>query len=269
MILFKTQEEIELIRQSALIVSATLAEVARHLKPGVTGQYLDAIAESFIRDHKAVPGFKGYNGFPSTLCFSVNDTVVHGIPDGREIKPTDIVSVDCGVLKEGFYGDAAFTFVMSEASDKVIDLCKITYTSLYKGIEAVKIGNRIGDIGHAIQQFTSVDHPYSVVREMVGHGLGKNLHEAPEVPNFGVKGRGVKLQAGMVLAIEPMINLGTRYIYQMEDGWTIKTRDGLPSAHYEHDVAVTRNGPLILSDHSAVEDAMKKNPFLIDISIIN
>ncbi len=267
MIYYKTVEEIALIRESALLVSATLTELAGFIKPGVSGRFLDSIAETFIRDHNALPGFKGYNGFPATLCFSINDTVVHGIPSEDELKESDIVSIDCGVLKNGFYGDAAFTFVMSGASVEVVDLCRVTYNSLYKGIEQAKVGNRIGDIGYAIQQFTSVQNPYSVVREMVGHGLGKSLHEAPEVPNYGVKGKGVKLQAGMVLAIEPMINLGTRYIYQHSDGWSIKTRDGKPSAHYEHDVAVTKSGPMILSDHSGIEVAVKKNPFLIDISI--
>jgi len=267
MIYYKTVEEIALIKDSALLVSETLAELANHIKPGVTGRFLDNLAETFIKDNNASPGFKGYNSFPSTLCFSVNDTVVHGIPDEYVIQETDIVSIDCGVLKNGFYGDAAFTFVLSGASLYVIDLCRITYKSLYKGIDEARVGNRIGDIGYAIQHFTSIQHPYSIVREMVGHGLGKSLHEAPEVPNYGVKGKGVKLQSGMVLAIEPMINLGTRYIYQHKDGWSIKTRDGKPSAHYEHDVAITKEGPVILSDHSCVEAAVKKNPFLIDISI--
>jgi methionyl aminopeptidase len=266
MIYHKTLEEIELIRQSALIVSKTLAEVGSQIKPGMTGRKLDQIAEEFIRDNGGTPGFKGYNGFPSTLCFSVNDVVVHGIPDDRPIESTDIVSVDCGVLKSGFYGDAAYTFVMAEAPEKVVQLCRTTLESLYLGISAMKRGNRIGDISFAIQQYCSVQHPYSVVREMVGHGLGKSLHEAPEVPNFGMRGRGPKLQDGIVLAIEPMINLGTRYIYQGSDGWTIKTRDGLPSAHFEHDVALVDGKAEVLSDHSFVEIAIKKNPFLIDIS---
>lgn len=267
MIFAKTPGEIELIRRSALLVSKTLAELGSLIKPGLTGLYLDKVAETFIRDHHAVPGFKGYNGFPATLCVSINDTVVHGIPSKEEFREGDIISIDCGVISEGFYGDVAYTFVLKGAPDKVVSLCKVTRQSLYKGIEAIKKGARIGDIGYAIQQYCSILHPYSVVREMVGHGLGKNLHEAPEVPNYGQRGKGPKLQNGMVLAIEPMINLGGRYIYQAEDGWAIKTQDGLPSAHYEHDVAILDGGAVILSDHSFVESAIKKNDFLIDISV--
>lgn len=267
MIFYKTIEEIELIRQSALLVSKTLALVADQLKPGVSGKFLDKLAEEHIRDHQAQPGFKGYNGFPATLCISINDVVVHGIPNDVPLKDTDIVSIDCGVLKDDFFGDAAFTFVFNEVDEKVVELCRVTYQSLFKGIEAIKPGSRIGDIGYAIQQFTSISNPYSVVREMVGHGLGKSLHEAPEVPNFGMRGRGPKLLEGMVLAIEPMINLGSRHIFQDNDGWTIRTRDGLPSAHYEHDVVVVKGGVDILSNHEGVENSIKKNPFLIDISI--
>lgn len=256
MALIKKKEEIELIRVSSLLVGKTLAEVARHIGPGVTTAKLDKIAEEFIRDHDAVPGFKGYGGFPGTLCTSVNDQVVHGIPDGYELKEGDIVSVDCGVKKDGYYGDSAFTFTIGEVDEKVLILLQRTRKSLYRGIEAAVAGNRVGDIGHAIQSYCE-SFGYGVVRDLVGHGLGSELHEKPEVPNFGRRGKGKELREGMVLAIEPMINLGKRKVYQARDGWTIRTDDGLPSAHFEHDVVIRRGEAEILSTFDFIDEVLK------------
>lgn len=256
MALIKKKEEIELIRVSSLLVGKTLAEVARHIGPGVTTAKLDKIAEEFIRDHDAVPGFKGYGGFPGTLCTSVNDQVVHGIPDGYELKEGDIVSVDCGVKKDGYYGDSAFTFTIGEVDEKVLILLQRTRESLYRGIEAAVAGNRVGDIGHAIQSYCE-SFGYGVVRDLVGHGLGSELHEKPEVPNFGRRGKGKELREGMVLAIEPMINLGKRKVYQARDGWTIRTDDGLPSAHFEHDVVIRRGEAEILSTFDFIDEVLK------------
>ena len=266
-IVYKTDEEIEIIRQNCLLVSKTLALVGSHLKAGVTGKVLDEMAEEFIRDHGAEPGFKGYRGFPATLCISKNEVVVHGIPDDIPYKEGDIVSVDCGVFHQGYYGDAAYTFAIGDIEEEVMKLLVVTKDSLYKGIEAAKKDGRLGDISHAIQHYTEQIHGYSVVREMVGHGLGRNLHEKPEVPNFGKKGRGVKLQEGLVIAIEPMINLGTRRIMQLQDGWTILTRDRKPSAHYEHTIAVRNGTADILSDHSFLEEAILNNENLKKISL--
>lgn len=265
MIYYKTEEEIELIRQSCLLVSKTLAHVAGILKPGITGEDIDKEAESFIRDHNAVPGFKGYNGFPATLCISPNEGVVHGIPTNKAFDDDDIISIDCGAYLNGFFGDSAFTFAMPAVSEEVMDLLVTTNESLYKGIEQAVVGNRIGDIGNAIQKHTE-SRNYSVVRELVGHGIGKSLHEAPEVPNYGAKGRGVKIKEGLVIAIEPMINMGVKSVKQSSDGWTIITRDLKPSAHYEHTIAVTEEGPKILSDHSLITDALKNNPEIRNIS---
>jgi len=262
---YKTPEEIELIRQNCLLVCKTLALVGSHLKPGVSPKFLDNKAEEFIRDHKAVPGFKGYRGFPATLCFSANDVVVHGIPYDVEVKEGDIISVDCGVSANGFYGDAAYTFVVGEVPEGTMQLCRVTKDSLYKGIESAIIGNRIGDIGFAVQSYAEGLHKYGVVRELVGHGIGRNLHEAPDVPNFGRRGKGMKLNAGLVIAIEPMVNMGTKDVSQLKDGWTIVSKDRKPSAHYEHTIAVTESGPDILSDHTFVEDAIKKNIHLTEI----
>jgi methionyl aminopeptidase len=256
---YKSPEEIELIRQNCILVCKTLAYVALEIKPGVSPLYLDRKAEEFIRDHKAEPGFKGYRGFPSTLCFSVNEVVVHGIPRDKEIKEGDILSIDCGVFANNYYGDAAFTFLVGEVDEEVKKLCKVTHDSLYKGIEAAIVGNRIGDIGFAIQQYTEKDHGYGVVRELVGHGLGRNLHEAPDVPNFGRRGKGLVLKEGLVIAIEPMINLGTKDVLQLRDGWTIISKDMKPSAHYEHTIAIKRSGPEILSDHAFIIKSIKKN----------
>lgn len=267
MIQYKSQEEIELMRASNLVVSAALARAAELLKPGVTGLEIDAAAEEVIRDHGAVPGFKGYNGFPATLCISKNDCVVHGIPDDAPFTPGDIVSIDCGAVKEGFYGDSAFTFAFQKVSDEVMKLLVVTQESLYKAIAVATEGNRIGDIGHAVQRYCEKEHGYGVVRELVGHGVGTKLHESPEVPNYGRRGSGIKLKEGMVLAIEPMVNLGKRHVMQSNDGWTIITKDHKPSAHYEHSVAVGRDCGLPLSDHSALKEAIKNNLDLKDISI--
>mgnify|MGYP006289701147 FL=1 len=251
----KTEEEIELIRKSSLLVGKTLALVARHIAPGVQTIKLDRMAEEFIRDNGAVPGFKGYNGFPYTLCISVNEQVVHGFPGNDNLEDGDIVSIDCGVLMNGFYGDSAFTFGVGNVAEDVQLLMQRTRESLYKGIEKAVAGNRVGDIGHAIQEYVE-EFGYSVVRDLVGHGLGKELHEKPEVPNYGRRGHGPKLKEGMVLAIEPMINLGTRAVVQEMDGWTIRTADRKPSAHYEHDVVVRSGKAEILSTFDYIEEAL-------------
>jgi len=258
MVLIKTEEEIELIRESSLLVGKTLAEVARHIIPGATTLDLDRIAEEFIRDHGGVPGFKGYNGFPATLCVSVNDEVVHGIPGKRQLQDGDIVSVDCGVKKNGYFGDSAYTFAVGQVSDDVLLLMQRTKESLYLAIETAVAGRRIGDIGYAVQSYVE-GYGYSVVRDLVGHGLGKNLHEKPEVPNFGRRGQGKELREGMVLAIEPMINLGVKNVTQDNDGWTIRTADKMPSAHFEHDVVVRKGQAEILSSFVFIEDVLNKN----------
>lgn len=257
MIYIKSEEEIELQRESSLLVGKTLAEVAQYVKPGVTTQKLDEIAETFIRDHNAQPGFKGYGGFPGSLCISVNDHVVHGIPGNTTLKNGDIVSIDCGVLKNGFYGDSAYTFAVGQVAPEVLELMKRTKESLYVGIEQAIEGKRTGDIGYAIQNFIE-PFGYGIVRELVGHGVGKALHEKPEIPNYGRRGTGVKLRSGMVIAIEPMINLGKRFITQESDGWTIRTTDGLPSAHYEHTVAIKNKKADILSSFEWIEAVLLK-----------
>ena len=265
MIYYKTDDEIELLRKSCLLVCSTLSEVASHIKPGITPKKLDKIAEAFIRDNDAIPGFLNYRGFPATLCISRNEVVVHGIPDDKPVIAGDILSIDCGVLMNDFYGDAAFTFAVGEPDLEVQELMRQTRESLRLGIEQAVPGNRIGDIGYAIQQHTENEHKYGVVRELVGHGLGRSLHEEPEVPNYGKKGRGPKIRKGLVIAIEPMINLGTKHIKQDKDGWTIRTRDNKPSAHFEHSIAVRENGADILSDHNIIEDAVKNNSELLFI----
>jgi methionyl aminopeptidase len=253
MIIIKTAEEIELLRASNLLVSRALAEVGRAIRPGVSTRELDQIAEAYLRDHGGIPGFLGYNGFPATLCTSLNDEVVHGIPSARELEDGDILSVDCGVRLHGYYGDSAYTFSVGEPGEAYRLLMRQTKESLYKGIEMALAGNRLGDIGYAIQ-YHAEQAGYSVVREMVGHGLGKNLHEEPEVPNYGRKGTGIKLKKGMVFCIEPMINMGTRFIKQDKDGWTIRTTDGKPSAHYELAVAITGGEADVLSTFGYIED---------------
>lgn len=253
---YKTKEEIELIRESSLLVGKTLAEVAKIIKPGVTTLSLDKVAYEFINDHQAVPAFLNYNGFPNSLCISVNAHVVHGIPGKYELKDGDIISVDCGVVKNKFFGDSAYTFAIGEVKPEVLDLLKVTKESLYKGIEMAVAGKRIGDIADAVQVHAE-SHGYSVVRELVGHGVGRNLHESPEVPNYGKRGTGLKLQEGLVIAIEPMINLGKRSIVQENDGWTIRTADNLPSAHFEHTVAIGKEKADILSSFEFVEEVLR------------
>lgn len=262
MIHLKTREEIELMRKSALLVSKTLGLMAELLEPGVTTLELDKKAEEYIRDNGGVPGFLGLYDFPNTLCMSPNEQVVHGYPSKTPLKEGDIISIDCGVKMNGFYGDHAYTFAVGEVSEEVKKLLKVTKESLYLGIEQCKAGNRIGDIGFAIQDHAE-KNGYGVVRELVGHGLGKEMHESPEVPNFGRRGRGAKLKEGMVLAIEPMINMGTRAIRQLADGWSIVTSDGKYSAHFEHDVAIVDGQPNILSTFDYVEEALQKKSALI------
>ncbi|TAJ13373.1 type I methionyl aminopeptidase [Marinilabiliaceae bacterium JC017] len=255
MIYLKTDEEIELMRESNLLVAKTLGELARHITPGISTLELDKIAESFIRDHKGIPGFLNYQGFPNTLCTSVNEQVVHGIPNKNPLKEGDVVSVDCGALLNGFYGDSAYTFCVGDVSADVKELLNATKESLYKGIEQAVDGSRLGNIGYAIQEYTE-SRGYSVVREMVGHGIGKQLHESPEVPNYGRRGNGMKLKDGMVIAIEPMINLGKRNIVQERDGWTIRTTDKKVSAHFEHTVAIRKEKADILSSFKFVEEVL-------------
>lgn len=258
MIYYKSEEEIELIRESSLLVGKTLAEVAKHLKPGIETIYLDKIAEEFIHSHGAKPGFKGYNGFKNTLCISINEEVVHGIPGKRVIKEGDIVSIDCGVLLNGFYGDSAYTFAVGNVKPELVQLMEVTKESLSRGIKVAVEGNRIGDIGFEIQSYIE-SFGFSVVRDLVGHGLGKNLHEKPEVPNYGKRGNGLKLQSGLVLAIEPMINLGVRNVVQDRDGWTIRTADNKPSAHYEHNIVVRKGKAEVLSSFEEIEKVINNN----------
>lgn len=253
----KTDEEVELIRESSLLVGRTLAEVAALIKPGVTTLQLDAIAEEFIRDNGAEPGFKGYGGFPNTLCASLNEAVVHGIPNDHPLEDGDIISLDCGVLKNGFYGDSAYTFEVGEVAPEIKKLLSVTKECLSLAIGQAVTGKRIGDIGFAVQSHAEANG-YGVVRELVGHGLGTELHEAPEVPNYGRRGNGPRLVDGMVLAIEPMINLGTREILTHEDGWTIVTKDSKVSAHFEHDVVVRNGKADVLSSFVEIEKVINK-----------
>ena len=255
MIKYKTTEEIELMRTSAQLVSKTLGLLAPYIVPGAIPLELDKMAETFIRDHGGEPGFLGMYGFPNSLCMSPNAQVVHGIPGKKELQNGDILSVDCGVFMNGFYGDHAYTFAVGEVSKETSELLEVTKASLYTGIKEVVEGNRIGDIGAAIQEYTE-SRGYGVVRELVGHGLGTKMHEDPQVPNYGKRGRGKKIQEGLVIAIEPMINLGTHRIKQLPDGWTILTADGKNSAHFEHDVAVVNGKPEILSTFQYIYDAL-------------
>lgn len=256
MIHYKTSEEVLKIKESADILGRAHGEIAKHVKKGVKTSFLDKVAEEFIRDHGAVPSFKGYNGFPSSLCISVNEVVVHGFPSEYELKDGDIISIDCGVFHQGFHSDSAYTYPIGEVSPSVLALLRATRDSLYLGIDQAIAGNRIGDIGHAIQKFVEAKG-YTVVRELVGHGLGRKLHEAPEVPNYGKKGSGPLLKQGMVIAIEPMINLGSRNIVQERDGWTIRTADRKPSAHYEHTVAIFEDRTEVLTTHKYIEEIVK------------
>lgn len=257
MIYLKTPEEIELLRKSNVLVGKTLAEVAKAIRIGITTLELDKIAEDFIRSNGALPGFLGYQGFPNTLCISVNDQVVHGIPSNYALKDGDIVSVDCGTIIDGFYGDSAYTFCVGNVDPKVKKLLDTTKEALYKGIEQARHGNRIGDIGYAIQQHCQAAG-FSVVREMVGHGIGRNMHEDPEVPNYGKRGQGLQLREGMVIAIEPMINMGNRGIVFERDGWTIRTIDRKPSAHFEHTIAIQKGDASILSTFEYVEEVLSQ-----------
>src|SRR5690554_2965193 len=256
MIIYKTREQIELIREAALVVSRALGKVAEAIEPGISTLELDAIAESYIRSQNAVPGFLGLYDFPNTLCISVNEEVVHGYPRKDLIQDGDLVSVDCGAILEGYYGDHAYTFAVGNVSEDKLKLLKVTQECLEIGIAQTKVGNRLGDIGYHIQKHAE-DHGYGVVRELVGHGIGETMHEEPQVPNYGRRGRGKKIKEGLIIAIEPMINMGTEKVVQLNDGWTIKTADGLPSAHFEHDVAIVDGKPDVLSTFKYVEEALK------------
>ena len=257
MLYLKTDEEIGLLRESNMLVSRTLAEIASLIKPGISTLYLDKIAESFIRDHGAIPAFKGYGGFPNTLCTSVNEEVVHGIPSNYELKDGDIISVDCGVILNGWYGDSAYTFAVGEIDPAIQKLIEYTRASLEEGVKKAVAGNRIGDISSAVQ-IKAESGGFTVVRELVGHGLGKKLHEQPEVPNYGKPGAGPKMNKGLVICIEPMINLGRKETIQMRDGWTIRTADLKPSAHFEYAVAVDNGKPDVLTTFEFIEEVLNK-----------
>lgn len=264
-IFYKTEDEIASIRESALMVCDTLAMVGSMLKPGVTGNQINAAAEEYIKDElKAVPSFKNYNGFPAALCVSINEQVVHGFPTDYEFRDGDVVSVDCGVYFNGFHGDAAYTFAIGDVKPEVMKLLKVTKDSLYKGIEYATEGRRIGDIGFAIEDYCKRHH-YGIVKELTGHGIGRNLHEEPEVPNYGRRGSGIVLKSGLVMAIEPMITLGKRDIMTLSDNWTIITRDRKPAAHYEHTIVVRKQKAEILSNHGKIEEAIKNNSNLREI----
>jgi len=256
MIFLKSDEEIELLRISNQIVAKTLAEMAKIIAPGVSTNQLNKVADEYIRDNGGVPGFLGYGGFPKSICTSVNEQVVHGIPsDNVILQDGDIISVDCGVYKNGFHGDSAYTFCVGEVKPEIIDLLRATKESLYKGIEQAQEGKRLGDIGYAIQYYCE-ERGYSVVREMIGHGVGRKLHESPEVPNYGRKGNGVMLKSGMTIAIEPMINMGSRNLVFEKDGWTTRTVDRKPSAHFEHSIAIRRGKADILSSFEYIEQIL-------------
>ena len=262
MVHYKTSREIELMRESALLVSKTLTEVAKILRPGVRTIDLDKFIGGYILDNQAIPSFLNYRGYPFYSCISVNEVVVHGFPGQYELREADIVSIDIGVIKNGYHGDHAYTFSIGDPGPELANLIRATKESLYRGIEKAVAGNRVGDISYAIQEHTERKYGYGVVRELVGHGLGRSLHEDPQVPNYGKRGSGIKMQEGLVLAIEPMINLGKKDVFTEEDGWTVKTVDGKPSVHFEHDVAVKKNKADILSDYSIIEKAEKANQHL-------
>jgi methionyl aminopeptidase len=259
MIFYKTEAEIAFMRESCLLVGKVIAEVAKFLKPGVTTMQANNIAEQFIRDNKAVPNFLNYRGYPYAACISVNDAVVHGFPTNNVLRDGDVVSVDLGVFKNGFHGDSAYTFAIGDPGEAVLKLMKVTKESLYKGIEKAQQGNRVGDIAYAIQDYTERVHKYGVVRELVGHGLGRSLHEDPNVPNFGKRGTGPTLKERMVIAIEPMINLGVKEVFYDKDGWTVRTKDHKPSAHYEHNVCIRRGKAEVLTSFEEIEAAEKAN----------
>ena len=262
MIYYKTEAEIELIRQSALLVGKAIAEVAKLLRPGIITAALDKVADEFIHDNKATPSFKNFKGYPFASCISVNDAVVHGFPNKRELLDGDIISVDIGVYMNNYHGDSAYTFAIGDVGAEILALMKTTKESLYKGIEKSISGNRVGDISFAIQDFCEKQHSYGVVRELVGHGLGKSLHEDPQVPNFGKRGSGPKMQDGLVIAIEPMVNLGVKEVWYDDDGWTVRTKDGKVSAHYEHNVCIRKSKADILSSFEEIEKAERANPDL-------
>jgi methionyl aminopeptidase len=266
MIYLKTDHEIELIKESAIILGKAHAEVAKWIKPGVETRKLDAIAEEYIKDNKGIPSFKGYNNFPASLCISMNEVVVHGIPGSYVLKDGDIVSIDCGVKLNGYHSDSAYTYPVGEISKEVMNLLIITKQSLYKGIEQAVDGMRIGDLGAAVQNYVE-GFGYSVVRELVGHGVGKNLHEGPEVPNYGKRGKGIRLKEGMVIAIEPMINLGKRAVVQEKDGWTIRTADRMASAHFEHTVAVRKGKAEILTTFEFIEEVTNNTSLMVNSSM--
>ncbi len=259
MIHIRNKEEIELIKQSALMVSATLTEVAKMLKPGIATLSIDKMADAFIRDNKGVPSFKGYHGFPFSLCISVNEVVVHGFPSNYLLKDGDIVSIDCGVYMNGFHGDSAYTFAIGNVKEDTLKLMRITKESLYLGIAQAKDNNRVGDISYAIEHYTNKINGYGVVRELVGHGVGRQLHEDPNIPNYGKRGDGKKLKEGMVIAIEPMINMGVKEVFTEKDGWTVKTEDLKPSAHFEHTTVIRKTGGIHLSDFTNIELAEENN----------
>ena len=264
MIYLKTEEEITLIKESAQVLGKAHAEVAQWIKPGITTKKLDTIAEDYIRSYGGIPSFKGFNNFPASLCMSVNEVVVHGIPGNYELKDGDIVSIDCGVKLNGFHSDSAYTYPVGEVSKEVMDLLTATKKSLYKGIEQAVDGLRIGDIGFAVQHYCE-ERGYTVVRELVGHGVGRELHEGPEVPNYGKRGKGLRLKEGMVLAIEPMINLGTRSVMQEKDGWTIRTTDRKYSAHFEHTVVVRKGKAEILTTFDYIEQVTANTSLMVEV----
>lgn len=259
MIHYKTDEQIEIMRKSALLVSSTLAEVAKILKPGLKTIDIDGYIGTIIKDHGATPSFLNFHGYPFNSCISVNDVVVHGFPNKTELKEGDIVSIDIGVYKNGYHGDHAYTFMIGKPSDDVVKLVKITKESLYKGIEKAVAGNRIGDVAYAIQEHTERKNGYGVVRELVGHGLGKSMHEDPQVPNYGKRGSGTVMKEGLVIAIEPMINLGRKEVFTEDDGWTVRTKDGKPSVHFEHNVCVRKGKADVLSNYAEIEKAEQEN----------
>jgi len=268
MIFYKTEEEIELIRKSCQLVCQALAHVGSIIRPGISGKEIDSAAEELIRDHGAEPAFKGYRGFPATLCVSVNEQIVHGIPTKDQIfQDGDIVSVDCGVFMNGFCGDSAFTFPLGNVDEKVMELCRVTNSALYLAIENAVAGNRLGDVGFAVQQFVEKEYHFGIVRELVGHGIGRELHESPEVPNYGKRGRGIKLKEGLVVAIEPMVNLGKKEVRTNKDGWTVISKDRRPSAHYEHSVAIRKSQADILSDHHIIEESIRKNDEVREVGL--
>jgi methionyl aminopeptidase len=262
MIHYKSPAEIETMRESALLVGKTIAEIAKVIKPGITTAQLDKVADEFIRDHKATPSFKNFKGYPYASCISVNDAVVHGFPSNIELKEGDVVSVDIGVYKNAFHGDSAYTLALGEPAPEILQLLRVTKESLKKGIEKAVAGNRVGDIGFAVQDYCEKQFKYGVVRELVGHGLGRNLHEDPQIPNFGKRGSGAKLNEGLVIAIEPMVNLGVKEVWYDKDGWTVRTKDGKVSAHYEHNVCVRKVKADVLSSFEEIEAAEKNNQYL-------